>query len=133
MCCGGCLIIFDDDEWLVLVFVVFSGVGVWVRLCGYLLLVLWVLGFVCLDEVVLCVVVVVGIWVVMVYGEYVVVDLVVGLVECDVVVVFGGVYGIDGVVYCVVLDFEGIIVVVLVGGFDILYLVGYLVLLYCIV
>lgn len=83
-----CLIFFGDECWLIVVDD--FGLG-----C---LSVFWVWGDLELLVCMLCVVIV-GVWVVIGYGEYVVVEFVGDLVVMGVVIVFGGVYGIDGVVY----------------------------------
>jgi len=74
-----------------------------------------------LCDVLYWLVVVVGVWVSSVYGEYVVGEIVCGVVDEGFVVVSGLVYGVDGVVYCVVM-MSGCLVVVFVGGIDWVYL-----------
>lgn len=109
------LLVFDDLDWLEGV----EGLG------EYVLFVFWVCGDCGMFGWFDCLIVIVGVCVVIGYGEYVMVEVFVGLVDWGFMIVLGVVYGIDGIVYWVVLVSLGLMVVFFVGGVDCFYFVGY--------
>ena len=122
--CGGRLITPDDDEWPLLAFAAFAGVGA-ARPRGGPPLVLWALGPARLDEVAQRAAAVVGTRAASAYGEHVAAELAAGLVERDVAVLSGGAYGVDGAAHRAVLAADGITVAVLACGIDIPYPAGH--------
>jgi DNA processing protein len=120
---GGRLITPDSDEWPLLAFAAFDGVGARPR-CEPPM-VLWALGPVRLEEAAQRAAAVVGTRAATAYGEQVTADLAAGLVERDVAVVSGGAYGIDGAAHRAALACDGITVAVLAGGLDIPYPAGH--------
>jgi len=126
---GGRLITPDSDEWPVLAFAAFAGLGGdaggRARLCGGPPMVLWALGPARLDEAALRAVAVVGTRAATAYGEHVAGDLAGGVAERGVAVVSGGAYGIDGAAHRAALDCEGVTVAVLAGGLDVPYPAGH--------
>ena len=120
---GGRLITPDDDEWPMLAFAAFGGVGARPR--GGPPMVLWALGPARLDDAAQRAAALVGTRAASAYGEHVAADLASGLVERDVAVVSGGAYGIDGAAHRAALACDGITVAVLAGGLDIPYPAGH--------
>jgi DNA processing protein len=118
---GGRLLTPDSDEWPLLAFAAFDGVGARPR--GGPPMVLWAQGPVRLDAQRAAAVV--GTRASTAYGEQVAADLAAGLVERDVAVVSGGAYGIDGAAHRAALAGDGITVAVLAGGLDIPYPAGH--------
>jgi DNA processing protein len=126
--CGGRLITPDDDEWPLLAFAAFDGVGARPR--GGPPLVLWAQGPARLDEVAHRAAAVVGTRASTAYGEQVAADLAAGLAQREVAVVSGGAYGIDGAAHRAALACDGITVAVLAGGLDVPYPRGHTALLH---
>ena len=120
---GGRLITPDDDEWPMLAFAAFGGVGARPR--GGPPMVLWALGPARLDDAAQRAAALVGTRAASAYGEHVAADLASGLVGRDVAVVAGGAYGIDGAAHRAALACDGITVAVLAGGLDIPYPAGH--------
>jgi DNA processing protein len=118
---GGRLLTPDSDEWPLLAFAAFDGVGARPR--GGPPMVLWAQGPARLDAQRAAAVV--GTRASTAYGEQVAADLAAGLVERDVAVVSGGAYGIDGAAHRAALAGDGITVAVLAGGLDIPYPAGH--------
>ncbi|OHV05185.1 DNA-processing protein DprA [Mycobacterium talmoniae] len=122
---GGRLITPDDDEWPVLAFAAFAGVGARTKPQCRPPLVLWAHGPARLDEIAQRAAAIVGTRAATAYGEQVSADLAAGLVERDVAVVSGGAFGIDGAAHRATLASEGCTVAVLAGGIDVPYPAGH--------
>lgn len=120
---GGRLITPDSDEWPLLAFAAFAGIGTKPRVGPPL--VLWAQGPVRLDDAAQRAAAVVGTRAASAYGEQVTADLADGLVERDVAVVSGAAYGIDGAAHRAALASDGITVAVLAGGIDMPYPAGH--------
>ena len=120
---GGRLISPEDDEWPVLAFAAFSGLGVKARSGPPM--VLWALGPARLDETSQRAAAVVGTRAATTYGEHTAGDLAAGIAERDVAVVSGGAYGIDGAAHRAALAADGITVAVMAGGIDVPYPAGH--------
>lgn len=122
---GGRLITPDDEEWPVLAFAAFGGVGARAKPQCQPPLVLWAHGPARLDTVAQRCAAVVGTRAATGYGEHMAGDLAAGLCERDVVVISGGAYGIDGAAHRSALAVDGLTVAVLAGGIDIPYPAGH--------
>lgn len=122
---GGRLVTADDDEWPLLAFTAFAGVGDRLRPQAHEPMVLWAVGPAYLNEVADRAAAVVGTRAATAYGEYVAADLAAGLVGRDAAVVSGGAYGIDGAAHRAALAAEGLTVAVLAGGIDVPYPAGH--------
>lgn len=121
---GGRLVTADDEEWPLLAFTGFSGIGDR-RPQAHPPMALWVVGPAALDEVAYRAAAVVGTRAATAYGEFVAADLVAGLAGRDVAVVSGGAYGIDGAAHRSALAADGLTVAVLAGGIDVPYPAGH--------
>lgn len=121
---GGRLVTADDEEWPLLAFAAFRGIGDR-RPQGHPPMALWVVGGAALDEVAYRAAAVVGTRAATAYGEFVAADLVAGLAGRDVAVVSGGAYGIDGAAHRSALAADGLTVAVLAGGIDVPYPAGH--------
>lgn len=122
---GGRLVTVDDDEWPVLAFTAFGGVGGRLRPEDHPPMALWVLGPARLDEVAARAAAVVGTRAATAYGEYAAADLAAGLATRDAAVVSGAAYGIDGAAHRSALAADGLTVAVLAGGIDVPYPAGH--------
>jgi DNA processing protein len=122
---GGRLVTPEDDEWPLLAFRGFLGVGDRFRPQAHEPLVLWAVGPARLDEVVDRAAALVGTRASTSYGEYVAADLAAGLVLRDAAVVSGGAFGIDGAAHRAALAEDGLTVAVLAGGIDVPYPSGH--------
>ncbi len=120
---GGRLVTPDDDEWPMLAFAAFDGIGG--RSQNSMPMVLWAMGPARLDEVGQRAAALVGTRASTAYGERVTDDLATGLAQRDVAVVSGGAYGIDGAAHRAALAADGITVAVLAGGLDVPYPAGH--------
>lgn len=122
---GGRLVTPDDEEWPTLALAPFAGAPVRDRPQGRAPLALWVIGPERIDEVAGRAAAIVGTRACTAYGEHVAADLSAGLAENDVTIVSGGAYGIDGAAHRAALSVDGLTVVVLAGGVDVLYPAGH--------
>ncbi|MBS9534191.1 DNA-processing protein DprA [Mycobacterium sp. M1] len=123
--CGGRLVTVDDDEWPLLAFAGFDGVGVPVKPDCHPPMVLWVRGPARLDDTTGRSAAIVGTRAATAYGEHVAADLAAGLTERDAAVISGGAYGIDGAAHRASLACDGLTVAVLAGGIDVPYPAGH--------
>ncbi|KUH90628.1 DNA-processing protein DprA [Mycobacterium sp. IS-1556] len=121
---GGRLLTADDDEWPLLAFTGFAGVGDR-RSQAHPPMALWAIGPAALDEVAWRAAAVVGTRAATAYGEFVAADFATGLAERDVAVVSGGAFGIDGAAHRSALAADGLTVAVLAGGIDVPYPAGH--------
>lgn len=115
----------DDEEWPTLALAPFAGAPVRDRPQGRAPLALWAIGPERIDEVAGRAAAIVGTRACTAYGEHVAADLSAGLAENDVTIVSGGAYGIDGAAHRAALSVDGLTVVVLAGGVDVLYPAGH--------
>lgn len=122
---GGRLLTTGDDEWPMLALTAFGSNTAAAKPQGSPPMVLWAVGPEPLDEVAQRAAAVVGTRAATAYGEHVAADLAAGLADRGVAVVSGGAYGIDGAAHRAALACEGVTVVVLAGGIDILYPAGH--------
>ena len=127
---GGRLVTSEDDEWPLLAFAAFDGVGARQRPRGRPPMVLWVVGPGNLRDVADRAAAIVGTRASTAYGEYVAGDLADGLAGRDVAVVSGAAYGIDGAAHRAALAADGLTVAVLAGGIDVPYPAGHAALLH---
>lgn len=121
----GRLVTPDDDEWPMLAFTAFDGIGGRLRPQAHKPMVLWVVGPARLDEVAARAAAVVGTRAATAYGEYAAADLAAGLAARDAAVVSGAAFGIDGAAHRAALAADGLTVAVLAGGIDVPYPVGH--------
>ncbi|BBY43235.1 hypothetical protein MCEL_15300 [Mycolicibacterium celeriflavum] len=121
---GGRLLTADDDEWPLLAFTGFAGIGER-RPQAHPPMALWAVGPAALDDVAWRAAAVVGTRAATAYGEYVAADFATGLAERDVAVVSGGAFGIDGAAHRSALAADGLTVAVLAGGIDVPYPAGH--------
>ncbi len=122
---GGRLVTPENTEWPVMSFAAFGGVDVRRNPSGIVPLALWAIGEATLTDIAQRAAAVVGTRACTTYGEHVTADLAAGLCERDVAVVSGGAYGIDGAAHRAALAVDGITVVALAGGADVLYPAGH--------
>ncbi|BBY79173.1 DNA-protecting protein DprA [Mycolicibacterium pulveris] len=122
---GGRLVTPDDDEWPMLAFTAFAGIGGRLRPQAHKPMVLWVVGSARLDDVTARAAAVVGTRAATAYGEFAAGDLAAGLAGRDVAVVSGAAFGIDGAAHRAALAADGLTVAVLAGGIDVPYPAGH--------